>query len=117
MLLTTIVISRPNASIIQSKNEPSPSPYPNIVIGDLFHECGYKAGAICGDEIFQYVFVNATIVSQECCTKLLKMGKQCHDLLTNATLESQDFDQVVVPHIWTKNIQVWNLCEIHGRIG
>lgn len=123
MLLTPYVISRPNNAIIQSVSEPSSSPSPSTCTctctqnEDIFQECGDKAGPVCGNAIFLYVFADAKIVTKECCAKLLFMGRRCHNLLTDATIKSKDFDEKLVSQIWSKNGEVWDRCNADGVIG
>ncbi|KAH7512532.1 hypothetical protein FEM48_Zijuj12G0100500 [Ziziphus jujuba var. spinosa] len=82
---------------------PSPAPAQKHLL-----ECADKFGD-CGKLVYLAIFVNGTIVSKDCCTRLLSVGKQCHhDLIVYAT--QRPTFKGNVSEILDKSEQVWNGC-------
>ncbi|KAK9750302.1 hypothetical protein RND81_02G185800 [Saponaria officinalis] len=77
-------------------------------------KCENGLGVKCGDGIYQNVFEIGNEVSKECCDRLLSVGKDCHDLLTEITIVYKRFTMKEAREIWHKNDKVWEQCENIG---
>ncbi|XP_022728649.1 protein DOWN-REGULATED IN DIF1 11-like [Durio zibethinus] len=87
---------------------------------DLYQRCVVMLGDECGDEIFDLIFRNDSLivtdkdiglVSKYCCDKLLNMGRNCHDQLVNVIAQTTHFStnsSATVP----RSSQVWDLCSL-----
>ncbi|KAK9671861.1 hypothetical protein RND81_12G059400 [Saponaria officinalis] len=73
--------------------------------------CENGLGAKCGHLIYQHVFKSKKEVSKECCRRLLSIGKDCHDLLTEVTIVYKRLTEKHAKEIWHRNDKVWEECE------
>uniref|UniRef100_A0A7C9CR96 Prolamin-like domain-containing protein n=1 Tax=Opuntia streptacantha TaxID=393608 RepID=A0A7C9CR96_OPUST len=96
------------AAETSSKQTEAPSPNP-------ITRCGSRLTDDCPDEVFNFVFYEGTTVSRDCCTQLVKMGKECHDLLTILTVYGEHFEQDVIEILKRGNV-VWRRCQANGEI-
>ncbi|KAK9671775.1 hypothetical protein RND81_12G054400 [Saponaria officinalis] len=77
-------------------------------------KCETALGVKCGDNIYQSVFEFGKEVSEECCTRLLTVGKDCHDLLTEVTIVYKRLPRKDAKEIRNKNDKVWDQCKNSG---
>ena len=62
------------------------------------------------------MFDKSGVLSQECCGRLLKEGRKCHDSITNSVLSEGGFSAEEKKEIEERHNEVWNLCNKNGRI-
>ncbi|KAF3457015.1 hypothetical protein FNV43_RR01672 [Rhamnella rubrinervis] len=86
-----------------------PAPAPAPVSYDFLKECASKLEP-CGYKIYLAVFGNGT-VSDECCGKLVRTGKVCHDDLVKHLIADPSFKGNAA-QVLAKSEQVWNGCNI-----
>ncbi|MBA0733690.1 hypothetical protein Gohar_019390 [Gossypium harknessii] len=74
------------------------------------HSCGNMT-LRCIDEVYTSIFRNGT-VSDECCHKLVKIGRPCHEALVRRDLEDPFFKNHtnIKQEILSKAKQIWNKC-------
>ncbi|KAK9726150.1 hypothetical protein RND81_05G193300 [Saponaria officinalis] len=108
LLVTSFVTARPITVI---ETAPAPSPSEDFQV----QKCARGLGETCGDSLFHYVFGAGKHVSKDCCTRLLNVGKECHDLLTTVTIRLEHFPEEEATEIRQKNDKVWGLCEKVGQ--
>ncbi|KAK9726210.1 hypothetical protein RND81_05G198200 [Saponaria officinalis] len=73
--------------------------------------CENGLGTKCGHLIYKNVFESKTEVSKDCCSRLLTVGKDCHDLLTEVTIVYKRLTEKHAKEIWLKNDKVWEQCQ------
>ncbi|KAL9232080.1 hypothetical protein vseg_007226 [Gypsophila vaccaria] len=108
-LAISLIMARPIVGI-------EPATAPETASSDEMQKCANRLGASCGDSLYQYVFRTGVHVSKECCSRLLTIGKDCHDLLTEVTIVYQRLPEKRAKEIHRKNDIVWELCKTKGRI-
>lgn len=94
-----------------ASTQPVPAPTIETVIG-----CEHKQTNICGDIVYSYIFIERGVVSQECCSRLINAGRDCHDDLTNAVLRREEYDGQKKKEIIERQNEIWNLCKKNGQI-
>ena len=78
--------------------------------------CEHRQTNICGDTVYYYIFIERTVVSQECCRRLINGGRDCHDDLTNTILRRGEYDGQRKQEIMKRQDEIWNLCKKNGKI-
>ncbi|XP_073219609.1 uncharacterized protein [Cicer arietinum] len=80
---------------------------------EFLHECAENVGEKCGDQWFGKLFSpNKTIVSRDCCYKLLQMGYSCHVKMTIYILETEPALQNVSRiDVLTKSDHIFQKCD------
>ncbi|KAK9715820.1 hypothetical protein RND81_06G191700 [Saponaria officinalis] len=109
LCVTSFVMARPS---IITESVPAPSPSEDYRV----QQCATGIGETCGNSIFHYVFGAGKHVSKECCTRLVNVGEDCHDLLTNVTIRLEQFPEHQAKEIKFKNDKAWELCKKDGQI-
>ncbi|KAJ8420070.1 hypothetical protein Cgig2_015732 [Carnegiea gigantea] len=79
--------------------------------------CASKVTSACGPKIYEFVFDNSGILSEECCEQLLNAGRECHDSDTNSIQSEGEFSKEEREEILARHSEVWNLCKRSGHIG
>ncbi|KAK9726215.1 hypothetical protein RND81_05G198700 [Saponaria officinalis] len=74
-------------------------------------KCENGLGTKCGHSIYQHVLEAGKEVSKECCNRLMTVGKDCHDLLTEVTIVYKRLSEKKAKEIWHKNDKVWGDCK------
>lgn len=78
---------------------------------DELQKCASGLGAACGDSIYHQVFGVGKGVSKECCRRLLAVGEDCHDLLTDVSIVYEHHTEEQAKEIRLKNDKVWEDCK------
>ncbi|OWM72279.1 protein DOWN-REGULATED IN DIF1 11-like [Punica granatum] len=76
---------------------------------DFLNECKRKMGLECGDAININLFGRGTPpYFDDCCHKLVEMGRECHDgvVTKHLLLKPQDYADKILQ----KSVRVWNHC-------
>ncbi|KAK9733166.1 hypothetical protein RND81_04G048200 [Saponaria officinalis] len=102
-------MARPSIAV-EIATAPSPFSF------DELQKCESGLGATCGVSIYQYIFEDGVNVSKECCYRLLTVGKDCHDLLTQVTIVYKRLPEKLAKENHRKNGKVWELCRTVGHI-
>lgn len=111
LILVAMIVIAENVFATESADAPSPATL------DAFQKCAGDLGATCGGVISKYVFENGVHVSKECCTALLEVGEDCHELLTEVTIVYKRlYPAKKAKQAWYKNNQVWQLCKKNGQV-
>jgi len=85
-------------------NAPAPS------YGNYLASCASKLDSICGKDIYFAVFFGNTIVTEDCCDKLVNdVGKRCHDDMTKYVLTKTKIRSSNI-QILDRSEKVWNDC-------
>ncbi|KAK9733170.1 hypothetical protein RND81_04G048600 [Saponaria officinalis] len=84
---------------------------PEVVNSDELQKCAVGLGGHCGDSLYKYVFENGVQVSEKCCSRLLTVGKDCHNLLAKVIIIYNRFSDKEVKKIHRKRDQVWENCK------
>lgn len=63
----------------------------------------------CGAQMLDYIFDKRIEVSYVCCHQLMKMGKQCHEHLSDTLSNMKDFEKWK-PQIHTKTKDAYHQC-------
>ncbi|KAK9733143.1 hypothetical protein RND81_04G046600 [Saponaria officinalis] len=109
LFLTSLTMARISFAI-EIATAPSPSS------PDELQKCESGLGATCGVSIYQYIFEDRVNISKECCNRLLTVGKDCHDLLTQVTIVYKRLPEKQAKESHRKNNKVWELCKTTGHI-
>ncbi|KAK9733146.1 hypothetical protein RND81_04G046900 [Saponaria officinalis] len=109
LLVISLIMAKPSLAI-EIASAPSPSSF------DELKKCENGLGTTCGVSMYQYIFGNGVKVSKECCSRLLTVGKDCHDLLTQVTIIYKRLPEKQSKESHRKNGKVWELCKTVGHI-
>ncbi|XP_019234108.1 PREDICTED: uncharacterized protein LOC109214626 [Nicotiana attenuata] len=98
--------SVPNHS---NKQTLAPEPYPG------FHtqvgECLEKISDDCGVIIFNRIFDSGKYSDvEECCSQLLTLGRKCHNIIVESTLDSPELKGVNKTDVWENSDKLWKEC-------
>ncbi|KAF8412503.1 hypothetical protein HHK36_000468 [Tetracentron sinense] len=83
-----------------------PEPQPGFY--KYLESCAIILTEKCGEEIFDKMFENTTM-NEDCCYKLVQMGKPCHDELSKMMASLPEY-KANAPEIPKKSLEVWNQC-------
>lgn len=111
LLVVTLFVIVENSFATKSADAPSPATL------DAFQKCASGLGATCGGVISKYVFEEGVNVSKECCTALIEVGEDCHELLTEVSIVYKRlYPAKKAKQAWRKNAEIWQLCNKNGHI-
>jgi len=79
--------------------------------------CAAKVTSACGPKVYAFVFDKSGVVSKQCCGRLLRAGRECHNSLTNSVLSEEEFSREETEEILARHDEAWNLCKRSGHIG
>ena len=91
-------------------SEPELPPEPSPGYYHFLDQCAQSMTPECSKEIFASMYdQDDFIISMPCCSRLVSMGKECHDGMVKALLM---FPQLrpVASTVWTKSQQIWSIC-------
>ncbi|KAF8033806.1 hypothetical protein BT93_C0155 [Corymbia citriodora subsp. variegata] len=95
-------------SVKVKRTDPATQTYNYLV------DCASKLGEKCGEAIFFNIFTGQKHTTPDCCKKLVKMGKQCHEAMVGFIILSPDFSKnasITVP----RSKKVWNQCVLSAK--
>lgn len=82
---------------------------PQEFLGYL-EECLKKLGGECGPLLFTNIFVgHKNEISTSCCEKLVDMGKECHDTITDSVISRPEFSGNETLYE-TRAADAWKMC-------
>jgi len=84
---------------------------------DLVIGCADKITTSWGPKVHAFVFDKSGVLSQECCERLLRAGRECHNNLTNSILREERFPREETEEILASHNVAWNLYKRSGQIG
>nr|XP_016491422.1 PREDICTED: uncharacterized protein LOC107811081 [Nicotiana tabacum] len=92
-----------------NKQTLAPEPYPG------FHtqvgECLEKISDDCGVIIFNRIFDSGKYSDvEECCGQLLTLGRKCHNIIVESTLDSPELKGVNKIEVWENSDKLWKEC-------
>ena len=119
VLASGVFLSSPTQAIRTSEQdfglafEPSSDNGEDNIPIDLRHyldECIKKIGAECGPVFFTRTFIGKkNVIPASCCQKLLDMGEECHNALTESVISRPEFRANATLYE-TRAVDVWNMC-------
>ncbi|KAJ1410305.1 Prolamin-like domain [Sesbania bispinosa] len=84
--------------------EPSPGYY------KFLEQCAKKLNSEeCGKEIFAGMFYEEPL-TKPCCTRLVAMGRECHDALVEKLIDSPEL-KPLSPKVLLRSAQIWDACD------
>ena len=93
--------------------EPSSGNGEDIIPIELKHyldECLKKLGQECGPMFFTIIFIGKkNDIPASCCQKLVDMGEECHDTITESVISRPEFSANATLYE-TRAVDVWKLC-------
>lgn len=111
LLLLSLFLIAENTFATKSADAPSPATV------DALTKCAEDLGATCVGVISKYIFDNGVHVPKECCSALLEVGHDCHELLTEVTIVYKRlYPAKIAKQAWRKTEQVWQLCKKDGHV-
>ncbi|XP_009595007.1 uncharacterized protein [Nicotiana tomentosiformis] len=92
-----------------NKQALAPESYPG------FHtqvgECLEKISDDCGVIIFNMIFDSGKYSNvEECCGQLLTLGRKCHNIIVESTLDSPELKGVNKTEVWGNSDNLWKEC-------
>ena len=119
VLASGVFLSSPTQAIRTSEQdfglafEPSSDNGEDIIPIELRHyldECLKKIGEECGPVFFTRIIIgNKNVIPASCCQKLLDMGEECHNALTESVISRPEFRANATLYE-TRAVDVWNMC-------
>lgn len=102
-----------------SEQDFAPAPEPSSRSGEdiipqeflgYLEECLKKLGGECGPVLFTKIFVgHKNEISTNCCEKLVDMGKECHDTITDSVISRPEFSGNETLYE-TRAADAWKMC-------
>nr|XP_009757807.1 PREDICTED: uncharacterized protein LOC104210577 [Nicotiana sylvestris] len=98
-----------------NKQTLAPEPYPG------FHtqvgECLEKISDDCGVIIFNRIFDSGKYSDvEECCGQLLILGRKCHNIIVESTLDSPELKGVNKTEVWENSDKLWKECGAYAPL-
>ncbi|KAK6117827.1 hypothetical protein DH2020_048425 [Rehmannia glutinosa] len=87
---------------------PPPESYPGPLYASA-EKCLEKLTEECGFEIFRGIFGNGA-VSDQCCVKLVAMGRRCHRKILKATVRLPEMSKREKKLIKMRDAKIWSEC-------
>lgn len=78
----------------------------------FLNQCAKKMNDVCGREIFVGMFYDEPL-TKPCCTRLITMGRECHDALVKKLL--QIAQEPIVSTAFHKSGRIWNVCKSNAK--
>ena len=93
--------------------EPSSDNGEDIIPLELRHyldECLKKLGQECGPMFFTRIFMDKkNEIPTSCCQKLVVMGEECHDTITESVISRPEFSANATLYE-TRAVDAWKMC-------
>ncbi|PIA43566.1 hypothetical protein AQUCO_01900157v1 [Aquilegia coerulea] len=102
MIVPSFSVEAPLRNPVESVVAPPPAFF------DYVETCAEKFGTKC-PEIGDLLTGKNNIVSEDCCSAIVNIGKQCHDALLTVLLQMDNFKQFS-SIISQRDAWLWNYC-------
>ena len=119
VLASGVILSSPTQAFRSSELdfglalEPSSGNGEDIIPIEVYHyldECLWKIGNECGPMFFTRIFIGMkNEIPVSCCKKLVDMGEECHDIITQSFFSRPEFSANATLYE-TRAVQAWNMC-------